>query len=135
MRPRSRRGSQAIEFALLVPLLLILVSGIVDLGQYMYVADGLVNAVSQGGRQGALADSDDGESASATAMSIASASWTASELPGTLTVTANVSGAAPDALVVVTGTVPFSGFFGFLTLPSTITYTSTVRLMYQPEAP
>jgi Flp pilus assembly protein TadG len=133
VRPRSRRGNQAIEFALVVPLLLILISGIVDLGQYMYVADGLVNSIAQGGRQAALADQDDGESPTATATTIANASWAASELPGTLTVTAALSGAAPDQLVVVTGTVPFSGFFGFLTLPSTISYTSTVRLMYQPD--
>jgi Flp pilus assembly protein TadG len=132
---RSRRGNQAIEFALVVPLLLILVSGIVDLGQYMFVADGLVNAVSQGGRQGALADPDDGEDAAAIATTIANASWAASELPGALTVTAAVSGVEPDALVVVTGSVPFSGFFGFLTLPATISYTSTVRMMYQPEPP
>lgn len=131
----SRRGNQAIEFALLLPLLLILISGIVDLGQYMFVADGLVNAVSQGGRQGALADPDEDEDVVAVATSIANASWAASELPGALTVTAAVNGTEPDALVVITGTVPFSGFFGFLNLPSTITYTSTVRLMYQPEPP
>jgi Flp pilus assembly protein TadG len=128
----SRRGNQAIEFAIAAPLLLILLAGIIDLGQYMYVADGLVEAVAQGGRQGALADSDDGEDPVATAVGIASASWAATELPGALTVTAATSGAAPDALIVVNGSVPFSPWFGFLNLPASVGYTSTVRLMYQP---
>jgi Flp pilus assembly protein TadG len=129
---KGRRGNQAIEFAITVPILLILLSGIIDLGHYMWVADGLVNTVAQAGRLGALTNSDD-EDPVVVSTGVANASWAASELPGTLTFVSAISGTDPDAFIVVSGTVPLTTWFGFLNLPTTVSYTHTVRLMYQPD--
>jgi Flp pilus assembly protein TadG len=130
-RITSRRGAQAVEFALTAPILLLLLAGIIDLGQYMYVADGVVNAVAQGGRLGALADPGKSQNPVTTATNMAQASWAASDLDGTLTVTASNSGVDPDIMIVVVGTAPFNAYFGFLNLPTQVSYTHTVRRMYQ----
>lgn len=132
MSPRRRRGSQAIEFALVLPVLCILGAGVVDLGQYMFLQDGVTAAVAQGARVGALSDAAEGEDPIANAQAAATTAWTTSDMPGTLTVTATLVGSAPDQRIVVDATTPFTSWFGFVTFPANITYRATVRMMYQP---
>lgn len=134
-RRRSRRGNNAVEFALTLPLLVLLLAGVIDLGQFMFLNDGLVNAVSQGARAGAMANEDatTPEDPLAIAEEVAEETWAAADLNGTLTVTATQVGATPNAYVRVDGEVAFSGLFGILTLPADITYSHTVYMMYQPD--
>jgi Flp pilus assembly protein TadG len=133
MWPRlSRRGSNAIEFALILPVLLILVAGVVDLGQLLYLADATVAAVAEGARAGALADPDDGEIPTAVADVAATQWWTAAEIPASFAVASQVTGAAPDAVLEVRGTVTFNAAFGLIDLPASASYTQTIRLFHQP---
>lgn len=128
----GRRGSNAIEFALLLPVLLVLVAGVVDLGQLLYLADATVAAVAEGARAGALADPDDGEDPVDTANLASNQWWTATEIPAPFTVASTLSGAAPDVVLEVRGTVTFNAAFGLLDLPANVSYTQTIRLYHQP---
>jgi Flp pilus assembly protein TadG len=129
---RSRRGSYAVEFALSLPILVLLVAGVVDLGLYLVVADGVVAATANGARSGSLMIQDDGEDPVAQAESIANDHWTNTGLPGAPTFAASLVGAAPDQMLVLNASVPFDGFFNFVTLPATIDYQYTMRVVRQP---
>ena len=48
------RGTAAVEFSLLLPLLLLLVFGIIELGQAWYARQMMVNASREGARMGVL---------------------------------------------------------------------------------
>jgi Flp pilus assembly protein TadG len=124
-----RRGSQAVEFALVLPLLLTLLAGVVDLGQYLVVSEGLVSAVAEGARAGALAET--GQSPTTIAQSVATTSWSTTSLPGSLTLQAATSGSAPDRMLTLSGEVTFDAWFGFLGLPTSIEYEHTLRLSEQ----
>lgn len=52
MRPKSQAGSNLIEFALVLPLLLILVFGIIDFGIALYDKAIITNASREGARAG-----------------------------------------------------------------------------------
>lgn len=128
-----RRGATAVEFVLTLPLLLILLAGVVDLGQYLFLADSVAAAVAEGARAGALANPKKGEDPLAVSRTAADQWWLAAELPSTLTTTARLEGVgAPNERLVVTGTVPFGAAMSILNLPATVRYTHTIRLFHQP---
>lgn len=126
---RGRRGSNAVEFALTLPVLLLLAAGVVDLGQYLRVADAAVAAAAEGARAGSLVEEDQ----AAIGKTMAERAWIAADLDGTALVVATVSGVDPNARLQVDVTVPYAPFFGFLALPPTVTYSHTMRLLHQPE--
>lgn len=49
---RNERGSTAVEFALILPILLALVFGMIDFGRMLYTKEVLNNAVREGARVG-----------------------------------------------------------------------------------
>ncbi len=53
-RHRRERGAAAVEFALVLPLLLALVLGTIDWGYYFFVEQVVVNAAREGARVGTL---------------------------------------------------------------------------------
>ncbi|MEZ4236660.1 MAG: hypothetical protein R3F59_11000 [Myxococcota bacterium] len=103
----------------------------IDLGQLLYLADGTVAAVAEGARTGALADPAKGVDPAVAGQLAAEQYWTATELPAPFSVTTQVTGTAPNAMLQVTGTVAFSAAFGLLALPSDVSYTQTIRLYHQ----
>lgn len=128
---RTRRGSQAVEFALLLPILVTLFAGMVDFAQYLFLADGVVAAVGEGARAGAAASAS--EDPSALATQVAQTSWANAGLPGTLELNVQFQGSAPDQWIVVGGSVAYAAWFGFIGMPGTVSYTSIVRLVEQPD--
>jgi Flp pilus assembly protein TadG len=55
--PRGNdRGVAAVEFALLLPILLLLTLGAIDWGYFLYVKQRVVNAAREGARAGTLVD-------------------------------------------------------------------------------
>jgi hypothetical protein len=61
-RARDDRGAAIIEFALVAPLLLVLVWGIIETGRAFYTINGLASAVRDGARYGAAACPQSGTS-------------------------------------------------------------------------
>ena len=55
---KTSRGSAAVEFALFLPILLMLVFGVVELGSAWYAKQMMVNASREGARLGTLYDTD-----------------------------------------------------------------------------
>lgn len=51
---RSRRGATAVEFAIIVPVFLLLLAGIIEFGQAFRVQHALANAARRGGRAASL---------------------------------------------------------------------------------
>ena len=129
---RSRRGSQAVEFALAVPFLFGIVSSVVDLAEYLNINDALVAAVASGARSGALVEKSSGKDPLVVAHDTATTSWGVSLVRGTPTFGVVYSGQTPDRLLVLSGSVPFDPLFGFLPLPNAITHSSTVLTVIQP---
>jgi Flp pilus assembly protein TadG len=54
MRRGNRKGAAIVEFALVVPLLLVLLWGIVDIGRAFYTLNNLASAVREGARTAAV---------------------------------------------------------------------------------
>src|SRR5947199_10201023 len=58
---RSRRGAAIIEFALLAPVLFMLILGMIEFGRVLMVAQLLTDAAREGGRQAVLAGAHAGK--------------------------------------------------------------------------
>jgi len=54
LRPRRSRGQALVEFALVIPLLLLLIFGLIDLGRAVYVNNSLSEAAREGARWGSV---------------------------------------------------------------------------------
>jgi len=58
MKRRNQKGQSLLEFALVLPILLIIISGIVDMGHAMLLWSNLSNAAREGSRYGAANPGD-----------------------------------------------------------------------------
>ena len=56
LRTREPRGASAVEFALIVPILLILIVGLLQYGLYFWSAQGGANAAREAARRAAVGD-------------------------------------------------------------------------------
>lgn len=59
IRRYNRRGAVVVEFALVLPVLMVLVFGIIEFGHIFFVRQGLINAARVGARTATLSLSDD----------------------------------------------------------------------------
>lgn len=105
---RTRRGAQAVEFALTLPVLLILTAATVDWGWYFHQSMACTQAAVQGNRAAAEAAEAD---AVAVGEAVAVSVWNAG--PGLTDITTNdvvtvLGGTAPERTVTTTVTVPQS---------------------------
>jgi Flp pilus assembly protein TadG len=96
---RQDRGAAVVEFALLLPVLLFLVFGIIDFGRALNAQITLTQAAREGARMAALGESNvvNGTQAAATGLS-----------PVTVTVTSCPANAGPGVNAVVRATYTFS---------------------------
>ena len=127
---RRRRGGNAIEFALLLPVLFGLLTGIMDYGWFYGLKFASDSAARQGARVGAL--TPQGEDPNGTALLAATDRWTQLGMPGTPTVVSFRSGAAPLETMVVRVQLNVASLVGFVVGPSTIESTAVQRMEEQP---
>jgi Flp pilus assembly protein TadG len=118
------RGAAAVEFALLLPVLLLLVFGIIDFGRALNAQITLTQAAREGARLAALGQPDVVNRTQGAASGLS---------PVTVTVTACPDGAGPGVDASVTTSYAFSfatpigaiaGMFGGTGLGSPITLTA-----------
>ena len=141
----TNRGSYAIEFAMTLPVLLIILSGTIDYGWYFHVQMSMVNATREAAHAGSQIDpagvEDQGVllTPAASALKVAADVWTAADLPGTPTFTAVINGVAPDKDMVVSSSLAIAPLVGFTTggagTPTNISYTATWHMDDQSTAP
>ncbi len=139
--PLSERGSQLIEFALVLPLLLLVVLGILDFGLLFQRYEAVTNAAREGARVAVLSGYGSGDVQNRVAQYIADAGLTGTPVTTVLPRTSmNVGGAC----VTVTGaTVTYQNdylflggimaYFGNSTFGST-TLSATSRMRYEGPA-
>ena len=87
-RMRSERGAAAVEFALVVPILIVLVFGIAEFGRAFFIQSTISGAAREGVRRIALADSSDPTGTAAATAAL-----------GGITATLNPGAACPDPSV------------------------------------
>ena len=126
MRIRRRRGSNVVEFALLFPVFVWLVTAITDYGWYFLVRTAAADAAHEAAREGAVTtvENDPVAAAKSTALS-RFASTGLSLIP---TPTAELGGQAPDRYVSVTVEVSVPALVGLVPCPTSATITSVMRL-------
>jgi Flp pilus assembly protein TadG len=128
---RSERGAAVVEFALVLPLLLMLVLGAIDWGWYFYLREVVTNAAREGARVGSVS-AVGGAAASSAAQTAASTYLTNLGLRGgSATATTPDLGGSHTVRVIVAYTAgSLTGFSlpGFESLvPSTINATVQMR--------
>jgi Flp pilus assembly protein TadG len=98
-RSARDRGAAAVEFALVFPLLLLIVFGIIDFGRLLNAQITLTQAAREGARLAAVGQPNVVSRTQATATGLS---------PVTVTVTSCAVGAGPNANAVVSVSYPFS---------------------------
>lgn len=127
----SRRGSEVIEFAVSLPILLILVSGMIDFGWYYFQQSRLHDAMRHGARVGAVTEQEDGPLGAAQAAALEQ--LTVSQVPFTPVITTRFTyDATGDQLVEVGATAPYVGLWALLNTPYRLEATVTMRMEDQP---
>lgn len=105
---QSERGSTAIEFALILPILASIAFGAIDFGRMLWFKEVLVNATRVGARQGTLFASGNGQAEIEAAIT---ASLTAGGVdPSGLSVVANGVGSPQGQPLTVVSTIPWNYF-------------------------
>jgi len=133
-RRRSRSGVAALEFALVLPFLMMILMGIIDYGFYFFLNSSAVNAAREGARAGARFGVTAADSAGAVdAAEAAATSFLAGANigvgGGTNNATVNAEMNIPNLVVTVTINpfTPLTGFVPAALLPDRISYVSSMR--------
>ena len=138
-RKGREKGAALVEFALLAPLLIILVMGVIEFGWLFAQMNEIRHVAQEGARWGAVSHPDIDGSGSADWGDLAARACGAANLPSgtSVDVSGTYSGAAKGdtATVTVTATVQSLSNLPIIStfLPDTLTNTATFRLE-QPAA-
>jgi Flp pilus assembly protein TadG len=125
---RERRGANAIEFALILPVLLMLITGIMDYGYAYAVRTVASTAARTGARIGALTPQADNPDTAA--LTAAVAKWQSVGMPVTPTIVAFRSG--DPELMVVRVRVDLASLVGLVVGPGSLEITAVHRMQDQP---
>lgn len=129
----SRRGSNAVEFALTMPLQVVLLAGIVDYGWFFHQQLVLHDAVRTGTRVGSM--TPQGEELVGRATSTVTDALEANghgRLQPLVSVSL-VTVANGEQAVRVSATAPYQGFWQLVALPLNLNAAVTMRREDQPE--
>ena len=129
-RRRGRRGAAAVEFALVVPLLLLIVLGIVDFGFMLSDRQAVSQAAAEGARAAAVSQGDpvaDGKAAMQAALKTQFGNGFSCGSGCTVTLSADGCCATAKVSIPFDEAVPLP-FFGGVVFPDKLTYQATARV-------
>lgn len=130
---RSRRGANAVEFALVMPVLLAVLSGVMDYGWYFHqqilMTSAVRDAVRTGAATPATASNTPEEAAETAVLHALDEAGVALEV----TATASRSGAPPDQVLTLTVSAGYDRLVGLVPLPDTLGASMVMRLEDQSE--
>ncbi|MCK6519902.1 pilus assembly protein [Myxococcota bacterium] len=127
---RDRRGSNAVEFALILPILILLFAGIVEWGWTLNQQMMVVQAAREGARAGVSTPRDDDPETAAEARAVQALNDMG--LNGSAAVvTATITGAYPDELLQVSLALPHQPIIGLVPIPVDLKAALTMRLEEQ----
>ena len=124
--PLRRRGANAVEFALVLPLMLALITGAMDIGWYFGSAHAVEHAAILGARAGALANAGEEDNSDPVQVAETTAKEIAAAYPifgSSVTASASLLMGPPQTLKL-TVTAPYEPLMGLVPLPLTRTFTS-----------
>ncbi len=123
MKRFDERGAAAVEFAILLPVLMLILFGIVDFGMIMYSREVITNASREGARAGIVQSATKLTTGQIQAVVTNYLTGTGIN-PGTVTTTVTGAGLTAPNTLDVTVTYPYNFFApGILGLGTTITLT------------
>jgi len=130
---RHDRGAAAVEFALILPVLMIIVVGIVNYGDMLGVRQSVSQAASEGARAAAVtpgADPDKVDAARAAVEAALSAQQQACTATGCTVTIAPCAGESTRQCATVKVEISYDALIpGFdLVLPDTLSYTAVARV-------
>jgi Flp pilus assembly protein TadG len=135
---RREHGGAAVEFALVLPIFVAVMFGMIDYGWYFYLKFSFASAVREGVRYGAtfrddvVAGSKPDVEAQAEAVKRCLLGSVATTGPGAATFTASMQDAIPRRAVRLSGTYTFKPLVGIVPLPNrTMTYSMQMMLEQQ----
>lgn len=139
---RSQRGSAAIELAVVSPLLLLLIIGVLDYGRAFYTSITVANAARAGAEYGAegpvqsaniagMMDFAQGDGQDAGTLTLSARRYCECAGTAAACTTACAGGAAPDVFVEVTATKALSMLLPYPGLPSTLSIARTATFRSQ----
>lgn len=127
-RERGERGVSAVEFGLILPVLLVLLLGMLDYGYVYFVQLTLTNAAREGARVGVTRSSG---TASAAAQAAANAYLTTAGITTAAVSATTPSNGTPTVTVTVTLN-PFNPLVGFVPAPPQLQATTSMRWELSP---
>ncbi|MEZ0576681.1 TadE/TadG family type IV pilus assembly protein [Halodesulfovibrio aestuarii] len=110
---RHEQGASALEMALILPLLLVLLFGIIDMGRYYWAEHSVAHAANEAARMAILEGVTSDEINEVIAFHLRD--W--DNTPPALQIVENPGGSGSPASVTVTVSIPFS----FLVIPTFVT--------------
>jgi Flp pilus assembly protein TadG len=123
---RARRGAQAVEFALIVPVLLMITAAIIDWSWYYSNQLSMLHAMREGMRIGAATDSDTGDAAADTEAAIQdqfdAMGWTG------VSISTSISEDNGVCMVQATVSLNATTLWGLVPSPGTHSATERVRV-------
>ncbi len=122
----TRRGSNAIEFALILPVLMMFLTGIMDYGWFFSQQISMIHAVRDGVRAGATTPFED-DPVRVTEERIAT-SLEEAGFRGAVTLDVQLVGNSPDRAVSAAAAVDYNALIGFVPTPSVVGSSLTMRL-------
>ncbi|MBW2258597.1 MAG: pilus assembly protein [Deltaproteobacteria bacterium] len=132
MTRRSRRGSRAVEFALILPVLLAFLFGIMDYGWFFNQQIAISGAVRDGARAGSTTPQDEGGDPVLAAEQAVARALAAAGFRGEVQLDAALEGDAPDQAIRVAVSAPYDGLTGFVPVPGYVAAQLTMRMEDQP---
>jgi hypothetical protein len=125
-----RRGAAALEFAMMLPVVLLIISAVLDYSWYLNQATAVVNATREGARMGATVDiplGADAEAISHTTRALESYGIPC-ESSGVCTVRAAYGRVASMNALTVSVEAPFQPLFGLVPTPEVLRGELTMAL-------
>jgi len=127
-----RRGSYAMEFALVLPVFVALIAGVVEYGRYFDQRVAMVGVVRDALRAGATRETDETPDALAFARQAALKGLTDQGFPGGATVEARYIGVTPNQRIEVKASFPYAPLISLVPTPKRVEHVAVMRMAYQP---
>jgi Flp pilus assembly protein TadG len=122
-----------LEFALVAPLLVAMLTGVTDYGWYFGERIALVGAVRDAVRVGATTTQDDVQTPEETAEDALLAALVENGYQGEVYLDIVVEGVAPDQALSVSATLAYQPLIGIVPAPESVRSSMVMRLEDQPD--